>query len=349
VLTLSAVGFNAGLAQAATLSSASVALTDPRPSQTATYTFTGSSVTSSVIKCVQVIISTTSSGTQAPTGFSGAGASVTAGSSTLVNSSGTGWSLAKSDGTSSSGQNNILQYTNSTGVTPSTTSGATFIIAGITNSSVQDVSYFYLLSTYGNTDCSTSPVDNANPKFINTNGSTLSLSVDNSLSFTVNGVNNGTSCDGTTTTATSSATTIPFGSVTSAANAVVCQDLIAASNSTSGFTIYARYTSKPTNALSQTIADSSGSNTTPAAFTAAGTEAYGYSTSDATLGTGTANRFTSPSQGWAAMTTSNAEIAYEPNPITATTYHIAHQVGVSTTTSPGTYTTTIIYTCTPIY
>jgi len=49
------------------------------------------------------------------------------------------------------------------------------------------------------------------------------------------------------------------------------------------------------------------------------------------------------------MTTSNAELAYEPTGVTTTTYRVGHQVGVGLTTRPGTYTTTIIYTCTPIY
>ena len=49
------------------------------------------------------------------------------------------------------------------------------------------------------------------------------------------------------------------------------------------------------------------------------------------------------------MTTSNAELAYEAAPVNSTTYRIGHQVGVSNVTRPGTYTTTIIYTCTPIY
>jgi hypothetical protein len=344
-LTIASLGLQANLASAATLSTASVALSDPRPSQTATYTFTGSSVTSTLIKCIKVTAATTNGGATAPTGFDMTSAAVSA-SSTLINSSTTGWSAAFSGGV---GNKNILQYTNASGITPGTTTGATFIITSITNSSVQDTSYFYTVATFNNTDCATSPVDNATVKFINTNGSTLSLSVDPTLTFTINAVGSAQSCDGTTTTAASTSTTIPFGSVTSAANAIVCQDLTAATNATNGYTIYARYTAKPTNALSQTIADSSGSNGTPAAFTAAGTEAYGYSTNDSTLGTGTANRFTSPSQGWAAMTTSNAEVAYEPTGVSTATYRIGHQVGVSLTTKPGTYTTTIIYTCTPVY
>ena len=344
-----------GLIQAAgTLTSASIALSDPRPDATAasvSYTFTGSSVDgATAINCVKVTWSTTSSGTQAPTGFSGASGSVTAASSTLINSSATGWSLAKSDGTSSTGQNNIYEYTNSTGVTPTTTSGATFIIAGITNPSTSGSTYYYKLQTFANTDCATSPIDNAALQFVTTDGSTLSLTIDPTLTFSVNSISSGQSCDGATTTSGSTATSIPFGNVTSAANAVVCQDLQAAANAAGGYTIYLRYTAAPSNGTNS-IADWTGTNAAPTAFPAAGTEAYAYTTDDATLvGTNpTANRFTSPSQGWAAATTSNAEIGYESGPVTNTHYKIGHQVGISTVTNPGTYTTTIIYTCTPTY
>ncbi len=333
------------------LTSASVALSDPVPSATSSYTFTGSSVdTSTAILCVKVVWSTTSGGDTAPAGFSGASGSVDAVSSSLVNNTSTNWSLAKSDGTSSSGQNNIYQYTNSAaGFTP-TSSPRTFVLSGITNPSTPDTSYFFKINTYGNTNCSSSPIDFATVMFINTNGSTLSLTVDDSLSFTVGGVNSGQSCGGGTTGQTSTATTIPFGSVTSGANVIVCQDLQAATNATNGYTISARYTAKPTSGGDDIDDVSPGTNASPNTFSSAGTEAYGYTTDDQTLGTGTANRFYNGSTySWAAMTTSNEEVAYESSGVINTTYRIGHQVGVATTTAAGSYSTTIIYTCTPVY
>ena len=343
-----------GTAYAATLGHMTVALSDPRSNQTGvSYTFSGGDTTTpvalSVIKCVKIVIADNSSTTKAPIGFNGVSGSVDAANSTLINSSASGWSLAKSDGISSSAQNNIFQYTNSTGITPSTTIGATFILSNLTNGSAENVTYYFRINTYGNIDCITAPIDNAYPQFVYTSASLLSLTVDASLSFTVNAVGSAQSCDGTTTTIASTSTSIPFGAVTASSNSIVCQDLIAATNATNGYTIYIRYTGAPTNVLSQTIANSSGTNAAPAAFSGAGTEAYGYSTNDATLGTGTANRFTNPSQRWAALTTSNAEVAYESVGITNTTYRIAHQVGVSTTTRAGNYQTTVLYTCTPVY
>jgi hypothetical protein len=349
------------LGSAATLTTASVALSDPTPSAASvSYTFTGSSVTNAGIRCVKAVFSTATGGDTAPTGWSGASGSITAGSSTLVNSSGTGWSLATSDGTSSSGQKNIWKYTHSGSVTPTTLTAATFVMAGVTNASVADTGYYLTISTFDNTDCATTPRDSSIVTFINTAGSTLSTTIDPTISFSVNAMSSGAGCDGTTTTATSTATTIPFGTVSSATNGVVCQDLQAATNQSDGYTIYLRYTGKPS-VGSNTIADLGGGspvpNSNPTAFSATGTESYGYSTDDATLSTCgggcSSDRFTNYDslghQGWAAASTSNAEVGYEASGVTTQHYHIGHQVGVATTTQPGNYTTTIVYTCTPVY
>jgi hypothetical protein len=354
---LFAVTFDAPAAIAAgALTNASVALSDPRPGVTSNYTVTGSSVDGvAAVFCVKVVWSTTASGDTAPTGFDGSSGNVDAANSTLINSSSTNWSLARSDGTASSGQKNIYQYTNSaSGVVPSTTSGATFVLDGITNPATADAAYYLKINTYGNTNCSSSPINNATVAFINTNGSLLSVSVDDSLSFSVNAVASGQSCGGGTTGQGSTASTIPFGSVSTAANVIVCQDLTAATNATGGYTIYVRYTSAVSDGTHSFADLSPGTNASPSAFSAHGTEAYGYTTDDQTLstcsGSCNANRFYNGSSfSWAALTTSNAEVAYEPAGDNSTTYRIGHQAGVSSGTPAGTYTTTVLYTCTPVY
>jgi hypothetical protein len=330
---------------AATLTSSSLAVADPRPSALSTnYTFTTSGVTTGApgtIKCIKESYTDTSVGSTVPTGMSTNGGGVTfdtAGSNYMPTPA--AWALAKP-------ANGVLQLTNAAGEIPAAATSRKISINGVTNSSVADTKFFLKFQTFNNTDCATSPVDSTTVLFILTNGSTLSLTVDPTLTFTVNAVGAGQACNGAVSTAPSTATTIPFGSVSAASNAVVCQDLQAATNATNGYTIYTRYTSAPTNPLAQTIASTTGTNAAPSAFPAAGTEAYGYTTNDSTLGTGSPNRFIS--NLWAAMSTTNAEVAYEPNGVNSTTYRVGHQVGVSLVTHPGTYTTTIIYTCTPIY
>jgi hypothetical protein len=355
VVALMGVSLTSGVATAATFTSASVALSDPRPSATSGYTVTVSSVTSASIKCVQLIWSTTSGNEVNPTGFDATAGTVTGGSSSLVNN-GT-WTLTRSDGTgASAGADNKWQYTDATGVTPSTLTNATFVTAGITNSNVADTGYFLKVSTYSDQTCVT-PRDNATVQFINTNGQTLSLSVDGSLTFTVSGLTPTDTCsDGSTNpSVTSTSTTIPFGTVVAATPKTACQKLTASTNATNGYTIYLRYTAPPTNATSDSITDASGTNNAPATFASVNAQgAYGYSTSDTTLtgsagtGAGQNNRFTTGTL-YAKATTTNAEVGYEATGVSSTDYIVSHKVVTTLTTKPGAYSTTIIYTCTPVY
>src|SRR5262245_7573086 len=83
LIALTGLGLNVGIANAATLSSASVALSDPRPTQgSVTYTFTGSGVSNAAIRCVEAIFATTATGQVNPTNWDGTGGSITTGSST---------------------------------------------------------------------------------------------------------------------------------------------------------------------------------------------------------------------------------------------------------------------------
>ncbi len=331
--------------KAATLSSASLLVGDPRPSNLSTpYTFTGSSVTTGApgtIRCIRLVWSDTPSGSTVPAGMSTNGGGVT------LDTANTNYMPTPASWTTNKPANGTITLTNAGGEIPASASARRVVISGITNPSTPDTRYYMRFNTYNNTDCTSSPVDAAAVTFILTFSSTLSLTVDQTLSFTVNSVAAGQNCNGATSTQPSTATTIPFGTVTAAANGVVCQDLTAATNATNGYTIHARDTAQPTNGLGQTIANHTGTNAAPTAFSAAGTEAYGYTTNDASLGTGTPGRFIT--NNWAAMTTTNAEVAYEPIGVSSTTYRVGHQVGVSLTTRPGTYQTTVIYTCTPVY
>lgn len=332
------------LIQAATLSTSSLSLSDPRPSAiNISYTFLTGGVTLAPIKCIKQVYSDTASGSTVPAGMSTAAANLDTANTNYIPSPAS-WTVTRP-------ANGTLTLTNAIGETPTLSIARKVTLSGITNASSPDTRYFLRLSTYNNVDCTSSPVDSTSVTFILTNGSTLSMTVDATLSFTVNAVAAGQSCNGSTSTQPSSATTIPFGTVSPAANSVVCQDLQAATNATNGYTISTRSLAAPTNSIGQTLAIQSGTNSTPSAFPAPGTEAYGYTTDDASLstlgGTAASNRF--QTNLWAGMTTTNSEVGYESAGVTATTYRVGHQAGVSLITRPGTYQTTIIYTCTPVY
>ncbi len=341
----------AGAVQAATLTTASVSLSDPRPSPVSAatsikYDLLASNLTgATAIKCIKVVFTVNADGTGGtPTGFnSSTSASINTGQSTIF-SSHTGYALVKTT-------NGTLTYTNAAGIVPSVTSGAHYVIDGITNGSVVNTAYYMQFSTYNNTDCATAPIDNVTTGFIYTDGQQVSISVDGSLSFAVAGVtgNGALAVNGTTITnalATTS-TTIPFGTLTAVTNKIAAQDLTVSTNSGVGYTVATRYTAAPT-INSYTISDLAGApNTAPITFTAAGTEAFGYTTEDATLGTGTPGRFVG--NKWAAFTTTNAEVAFNGAPVANQTTRVGFQAAISGSTEPGAYTTTVIYTATPAY
>lgn len=179
------------------------------------------------------------------------------------------------------------------------------------------------------------------------------MSVESILSFTVAGVagNGSATVNGATITngLTTTSTTIPFGTITTSTNKVAAQDLTVSTNSGSGYTVYTRYTAPPTSGAN-TISDlGSASNAAPATFTAAGTEGFGYTTEDSSL-SGTATRFTATGGNkWAPFTTSNAELVYSSAAVNAQTTRVGFQAGIATTTEPGSYVTSVIYTAVPVY
>lgn len=327
---------------AASLTTASMALSDSRPSQTSVqYTFTGSNVTLSSVKCIKMVFATTVSGSTLPTGMSTTSVAVSASSNYVTGVN--GWTV---DGSTTNG---TVLITDATGATPASAAARTVILTGITNSSTVDTNLFVQFSTFDNVDCATTPRDTSTVAFIITNGQSVSASVDPSISFAVAGTASSTACNGATSNVTTTASTVPLGTATAVTNKIGVQNLTVTTNAGNGYTVYAKYTGLLTSG-SNTIANHSGTNAAPTTFSAAGTAAYGYTTNDAALGTGTADRFTSSGGNkWAAFSTTNTEIAYNTAAVSNETTCVGQQVGIAGSTPAGTYTTTVVYTATPVY
>lgn len=344
VLAISPLFWSVPVAQAAVLTGGSVSLSDARPDQTSvSYTIDFDNVTTSTIKCIKAVFSDAATGGSVPTGMTTTGAAF-GGTSDYV--------PTPASWTADAATNGTVKLTYTTGETPAAATDRTVILTGITNGSTADNDYFVQFNTYNNIDCSTSGVDSGTVTFIYTTGQAVSLTVDPSISFTVNTVASSQTVNGATTTVASTATTIPLGTVTTSANAIAAHDLTVTTNAGSGYTIYARYTASPTYDGDKTISDGiTGTNASPASFTSPATEAFGYTTNDSTLtatGDGAA-RFTDTGNEWAKFTTSNAEVAYSSAAVSSQTTRTGYQVGIAGTTEAGSYTTTVILTATPTY
>lgn len=336
------------VAYAATLTTGSVTLSDPRPDQTSVqYDIDFSGVTTSSIQCISVVFSDASTGGSVPSGMDTTSAAFDATSDFVPTPA--SWTV-------DAATNGTVEMTYGTSETPASASNRTVVLTGIDNGDTADTTYFVQFNTFNNTDCSSSPVDTGVVAFIFTEGQLVTVVVEPTLDFTINAVGSSQSVNGDTTTVATTSTTVPFGTASASTNAVAAHDLNLSTNATNGVTVYARYTGDLTNGATDTITDHTGTNAAPSSFPAAGSEAFGYTTEDSTLGTGTADRFTNPAGGYASFETSGTattaqgdEVFYDAGTVDNVTTRVGYQVGIAGSTEAGTYTTTVIYTALPTY
>jgi hypothetical protein len=237
-----------------------------------------------------------------------------------------------------------LSWTYATG---ETVSAGTLVVNGISHNPTLAGTYYAQLITYSDVGCTTS-VDSASAAFVITNEVEVEVDISPALLFSVAGYNAGT-CNGATIDATSSTpTAVPFGDVTSAVNRVAAQTLSVSTNAVNGYTVYARTSGVMTSAGGDTVADWTGTNANPTTFPNAGTEAFGYSTDD-TLSAAGAGTTRFQSDKWAGFTGTNFEVSYASSGYVSDTTHVCYQIGVSTATAAGAYSTKVIFTAVPSY
>ncbi len=352
LLLVSLVISNLSFVSAASLSNASLTLGDPRtvdkdsnPIST-TYTVNASGFsTATAIACIDVNLNTQPDGSGAvPSGLTST--SSTFNSSSLV--SDPLWTVNNT-------ANGHLRITNA--VTTETPAASGNVVWGnVTNGNTQGTTYYAIITTYTDVLCTSgNEVDTATMAFIYVDGTLVSLEISASLDFQVKAVASSQSVNGATTTVASTPSAINYGTMTSTSTNISAHDLQISTNAAGGYTVYIRQSSPLQNTGGNTIewTASPGTNAAPAAFPAAGTEAWAYTTEDATLstGSGAADRFTSAGGNkWAKFNTVNEEVFY--NTVASAgieTTRVGHQIGISADTGAGTYKTTIIYTVVATY
>lgn len=321
----------ARLVKAAALSGGSLSLSDGRPSASSTYTANWDNVTTSAIQCIKLVFSDAATSGSAPTGMVTSTAALD-GSTDYIPTPGS-WGIG------STAVEGTLTFTGSS-QTPAQSTDRTVVLTGITNGSTANTTYYLQFSTYNNSDCSNDGVDSGTVAFIYTAGQSVSLTVDPSISFTVNAVGVGQSVNGAPVTVASTSTTIPLGTVTTSANGITAHDLTVTTNAESGYTIYTKYTDLPTYGTA-TITDHTGDHTTPTTM-GVGTEAFGYTTEDTDY-----SQF--QSDKYSKFTTTNAEIAKSTAAVSGQTTRVGYQAAIAGTTEAGNYVTTVVLTCTPMY
>ena len=199
-------------------------------------------------------------------------------------------------------------------------------------------------------------------------GVTTTATVSASLSVTVSAVADTETVNGQDLDITSTATTLPFSTLTVNAYLAGAHDISVSTNAAEGYTTSIRQIDG--SGMIDILASSgnnfdgfrgagTATNTAPLAW-AAGTNPtggvanvntgwYGYTTEDSSLGTGSADRFTNPGNYWAPFDITPYEVAYASGPVNAEEIRVGHMVEANALQPQGSYTGTIEYICTAIF
>lgn len=323
----------------------SIQLNKPTPSATgASYTWTWSGYQTAAVSCVLVRFSVNADGTGGiPTGMG-----VTA--ATLGGTYGGTWTADYTNAGTG-----VVAFNSATAVTPAA-APSTLVVGNVSNSSAAG-SYYETITTYDTAGTGTSGACAGSVRdaatvaaFAVTAGQAVTVTVDPSLSFTINPVNSGTVCGDATTTLTTTTNSINLGRLGAISqHPIGGQNLNVVTNAANGYTVYVSYTGALTGQNSAAaFANVGGTNAAPIVWPSNGTEAFGYSTSSSSL-SGTADRFRT--NKWAALTTTGTEVMRNTATPGASgdTNCVAFQASVAGNTKADTYTTTVQYNAAPVF
>ncbi len=339
------------VALAGTLTSASLTMSDPRPTTSSTHTIAWTEATDATLKCILYKYTDTPVSSTAPGGLT----STTAVKSTFSGITAGSWTLDAS-------VNGTLKLTNAGGEEPGGSSALTAVSTAFTTITNPNAGTFFVqISDFTNTDCATGPIDNVTIASVTTAGTLISATINPALTFTVAGLGNGTTVKSGVTTengggnlncASQTATAVSFPTNMSPATNYTCgQSLTTTTNATGGYSVTLRGLNAGSDFLrgvsnpAITITDGTGTNASPAAY-GTPSEEFAYTSSDAGLSSGTTTRF-SASDTWAKVgfTGSSEEVAYNNVPVNAEAINIGYRIRFAGTSEATTYTGTVLYTC----
>lgn len=172
-----------------------------------------------------------------------------------------------------------------------------------------------------------------------------------SLDFSVSGVGNGVSVEGITTDATSTPTSLSFGSPTFNAEYEVAHSLSVTTNATQGYHVFVQFDQPPMNIYGSELQSVTGTNASPSGWStgcgAGAASCVGYHAGDDTLADGS-TRF-APSDTYAGIPQTLEEVMYSSIPETSDQTSIVYKLEVSEQHPAGDYEATVSYIAMPIF
>ncbi len=172
-----------------------------------------------------------------------------------------------------------------------------------------------------------------------------------SLVFTVTGLDTGITTEGVVLDATSTATTLAFGSVPFDTEFETAQRLTVQTNATEGYQVLMFSDQNPTNTYGTTIAGIPATNASPLGWVASGcaattTGCFGYHAGDDLLKNGDV-RFAA-NDSYAAVSATPAEIMYKSTPANES-YDMVYKIQVGQEQPSGNYQSTVTYIAVPVF
>lgn len=227
---------------------------------------------------------------------------------------------------------------------------------GFTHGASEDTEYEFTL-TYTNVTGKFGKVyyfrlyDLANDEVVEASSTNPTLAGEStSLIFSVDGVDANTTIAGITTDATTTATSLDFGSLPLDSDVEVAQEITVNTNATEGYQVYKFVDQQLINAYADQIQPITGTNIAPVSWATgclvSASSCSGYHTTDATL-EGGSGRF-APIDSYAAFSTSLSEIMYSSVPA-VDVENIIYRLRIGALQPVGDYSTTITYVAVPVF
>lgn len=164
-----------------------------------------------------------------------------------------------------------------------------------------------------------------------------------SLTITFAGVSSATSFDGETTTITSTANGIAYGSLIPSTPSIAAHQVTVTTNASGGFTTTVQQDGNLRTNTSKEISPVTGTNAAPGTWPGSITTGrFGYHSSDENLCTGTTTRF-STNNTWAALANTPYEVGCNTTPVAGETTTITYKLEVGNIQDAGLYANTITY------
>lgn len=238
--------------------------------------------------------------------------------------------------------NGTLQFQDS--AQTSTSTGSPIVAVGNTITNTSLGTFYAQVTTYSTVSsnvCST-VVDQSNVIALETHsGVSATLTIQPSITFSVANYGSAVNGSGDSTFVSTTATTVPFGTVSGGNTAQGSQILTVTTNAAHGYNMYISYTAQMA-AGATTFRDQNGTPASPNNYDGSSTQSsLGYTADNANVSFG--------SNKWAGMSTTQQKFAAQTAAINGDATHIEFKIEPSTTQAAGSYSTTVIYDVAPSF